>query len=142
VPTDCGTVDLELAFVDGLRGPGVPVRNSFSFQGGTRTDDIILGTHTVFITCAGDLPADANGDGRIDLFDGIKILLQLFLGDAPTCTQDFESDANITLLDADGDGQISLNDGIHVLRHVVRGTEPPLAGTECIVIPECPNVCE
>ena len=71
-----------------------------------------------------DLPfhrGDADGDGALNLTDGVFVLNYLFLGGpAPPC---------MDAADANDDGQINIADGIYVLNFLfIGGPEPPRPG--------------
>ena len=60
---------------------------------------------------------DANGDGRVDLADAVRVLAYLFLGDdVPGCRE---------AADIDNDGSIALVDAVQLLDHLFRGGAPP-----------------
>src|SRR5512139_757292 len=68
---------------------------------------------------------DANGDGRMDLSDSVKVLVYLFLdaSEVPGC---------LAAADADGSGQVLLTDAVYLLEYLLLGGLPPPAP-----FPEC-----
>lgn len=76
-------------------------------------------------TCVNFRRGDSNGDGRVDLSDGIATLTFLFIGGkGPGC-----EDA----ADADNSGAIDLSDAIYTFRYLFLGGAPPP--------PPGPNIC-
>lgn len=80
--------------------------------------------------CGGEIPpapvfrrGDANGDGTLDLSDGVSILLFLFLGSEPPACGDAG--------DTDDSGSLDVSDAIGVFNHLFLGGEaPPAPGAE------------
>lgn len=69
------------------------------------------------VTCINFRRGDANGDGKVDLSDGIATLAFLFnAGERPGC-----DDA----ADADDSGDLDLSDGIYTFRYLFLGGAPP-----------------
>ena len=90
------------------------------------------------------LPGDLNQDGSMDISDSIALLGHLFLGSParlPCQEGTIEDPANISLLDVNGDNSLNLTDAIHSLAYLFMGGAPPVAGTECMPIPGCPEAC-
>jgi hypothetical protein len=68
--------------------------------------------------------ADANGDQRLDISDGVRALLVLFGGAEPPACLD--------ALDANDDGRVDVSDPIALLDHIFReGNPPPSPGASC-----------
>ncbi len=67
----------------------------------------------------GFIRGEANGDGAIDLSDGINILAVLFLGEGELACFD--------AADATDDGQLDVSDGIRIFGYLFLGGEPPAA---------------
>ena len=91
------------------------------------------------------LPSDGNQDGDLDISDGIHLLSFLFLGTVTSlpCGDGTSGDpANLALLDSNGDGTIDLADAIRVFGFLFQGAAPPVLGTECVPIAECPESAE
>ena len=70
---------------------------------------------------------DPNRDGRVDVSDGVYVLLFLFQGRvSPGCLES---------ADANNDGAIDVTDGVHLLNFIFLGETPPAApgppGTPC-----------
>ena len=69
------------------------------------------------VTCVNFRRGDTNGDGQVDLSDGIATLVFLFnAGERPGC-----EDA----ADADNSGNIDLSDGIYTFQYLFLGGAPP-----------------
>jgi hypothetical protein len=85
------------------------------------------------------VPGSANGDGKLDLADGIYILSFLFRGGAPPpCMK---------AADVNGDCAVDSSDAIAAIYYVLEfgGQLPPVLGTGCQVVPAetCPALtCE
>lgn len=86
---------------------------------------------------------DTNGDRRLDLSDGVRILGYLFLGASPLECLDAG--------DADDNGVLELTDGVRILGHLFLGGAPPpapgptvcgedptLDALGCAAFPSCP----
>ena len=70
------------------------------------------------------LRGDSNGDGSIDISDGISILGYLFLGE--------EEPACLDASDSDDSGEVDLSDGILLFNFLFLGGNPPgAAGPSC-----------
>ena len=72
--------------------------------------------------------ADATDDGRVDLSDGVAVLLSLFAGDRLTC---------IDAADSDDDGAVNLTDAVAIFSFLFQGgMAPPAPGpSDCGVDP-------
>jgi len=91
------------------------------------------------------LPGDCNQDGRTDLSDVTCIAGYLFQGSLPRlpCGDgEPQHPSNTILLDHNGDRGIDLSDAIAAVNYLFQGGPPHAAGLECIVIPDCDDVCE
>ncbi|MBI4603381.1 MAG: hypothetical protein HY721_15625 [Planctomycetes bacterium] len=106
--------------------------------------------HTVTFTTPGgkQKPMDMNQDGKQDLSDAVAILGHLFLGaKGPPCGDGTISDAaNLALLDGSPSGVIDLSDPVRLLNFLFLGGPRPANCVDddcpCIVIKDCPTVCE
>ena len=90
------------------------------------------------------VPGDVNQDAVLNLSDSVALLHHLFLGDWERlpCGDGTAGDpGNVALLDADGNGGLNLTDAVHALNFLFLGGPPPLAGTECTLIPGCLGAC-
>ena len=145
-------VTIEIEFVDGLQGPGLPNGNTVSF--GTSTisttpDDmgrVVTTTGCTFTVIArpGGLqrPGAFNQDSMNDLTDQRLLLAHLFLGDpelAPCFNGSSEHPSNVMLLDANGDGLVDMSDGIWNLIWLFLGGNPHILGDICVPIVDCPD---
>jgi hypothetical protein len=45
------------------------------------------------------------------------------------------------VLDHNGDGALNLSDGIAMLNYLFLAGPPPTAGTDCVEVVGCPDVC-
>lgn len=93
-------------------------------------------------------PGDFNQDGKLDLSDPVALLGSLFLGgESPPCGERQLGDpGNLTLLDGNGDGKVDLSDAVYTLQFLFLGGPPPVECVnpscgDCILIPDCPDVC-
>jgi hypothetical protein len=84
------------------------------------------------------LPGDCNQDGDFDLSDVICLLGHLFQGNPENlpCSTDA---ANLGLMDCNMDDGVDLSDAIYKLAFLFQGGSPPVAGTVCISIANCPD---
>jgi hypothetical protein len=94
---------------------------------------------TVTVTVGGgQIPGDANQDGAINIADAIRILqIKFFSFMAPCMTPA----SNTQLLDWNGDGVCDLTDAIALLTWLFLAGPPHALGTNCLCIPDCPQVC-
>jgi len=89
-------------------------------------------------------PVDVNADGRLDSSDPIDLLGHLFLGSpaALPCGDGTVHDpANRALFDANGDARVDIADAVQLLHHLFASGPAPVAGTECLPSPGCPDTC-
>ena len=105
-------------------------------------DDVAV-TAEVGVPGAGVLPGDSNGDGSLDLSDGIEVLVSLFLDfERPQlCPGGFDSEANRSLHDFDGDGIVDVSDAIRVFSWLFGGGPEHVLGVRCREIVGCPELC-
>lgn len=92
----------------------------------------------------GQIPGDCNGNGNLDISDGVCLLGFLFLGSPATlpCSDGtLEGDGNIPLLDWNGNGGVDLSDAIALLSFLFLGAPPHIHGEGCRLIEACPQVC-
>jgi hypothetical protein len=127
----------------GKQGFGRPVEYAFGFSplGHRLADldldgalDLIVFRGNIAVLVAGRIGApnegrfvrgDADGDGRIEISDPIRVLGRLFLGDPPVSCED--------AADANDDGEIDLTDPIFILDRLFRGGDalPPPGPGAC-----------
>ncbi len=91
------------------------------------------------------LPGDGNQDGSLDLSDAIHLLVRLFLsgsGALPCKGDSLAAGGNLVLLNSNGDLTVDLSDVVHVLRHLFQSGPPPVLGTSCAPIDDCPDICK
>ncbi len=61
---------------------------------------------------------DANGDGIVDIADGVYLLQHLFMGGkAPVCSR---------AVNVNGDGRVDVSDGVYLLQWLFGGGSPPV----------------
>jgi len=109
-----------LVWRDGLQGSGFPVSNQLVVGGETvlftEREPVTIrfeASAPVFVRC------DANGDGRNDLADPIRILSSLFTTvDLPECE---------AAGDCDADGRVAIDDAIFAIAHQFFGGRAPEA---------------
>ena len=89
------------------------------------------------------LPGDANADGRLDISDGLRLLLILFAGDAPLpCEGDLSpGGGNSIVLDVNADGSVNVTDAVYELQFLFVAGPPPVLGTSCVRVVGCSNDC-
>ena len=94
-----------------------------------------------------NIPGDCNSDGAIDISDAVCHFGFLFLGNPvglPCGDESANDPANLALLDWNGDLVIDISDGIASVRwqfDAGSGAPEHTLGTECTMIPTCPQVC-
>lgn len=87
-------------------------------------------------------PGDSNQDGGLDLSDGVHLLGYLFQGTVvrlPCGDGTLAAPGNVTLLDSNGDGAVDLSDAVHVFAYLFLGSGPPVPGTSCAPLADCPD---
>jgi hypothetical protein len=91
----------------------------------------------------GQIPGDSNQDGILDISDPIQLLTFLFIGgdDPIPCEGSLTQGGNKQLLDLNTDDQVDLSDAIFTLSFLFLDGAPPGLGTECLLIPGCPEIC-
>lgn len=126
----CGQVAVELNYVDGLKGLGVPVNNAVSLDGAIVTmnpnsDGLHLATRSYVLRFG--IPifrrGDYDGSGMADITDAINSLGFLFLGTHPPLCLDAG--------DVDNRGVLDLTDPIITLECLFLAECPGLLGTVC-----------
>jgi len=93
----------------------------------------------------GQIIADCNQDGKLDISDAVCTLGFLFIGipgSLPCGDGTSRDHGNITLLDTNDDGKIDLSDCVFVLDFLFTGGPPLAGGPGCMTILACPDVCE
>ena len=99
--------------------------------------------HVFVLVVPNQLPGDANQDGTFDLSDPITILQYLFTGDVPRlpCADGHHlNQANDELLNTPGQpGVIGLTTAVHMLNFLFNSGPPPVQGTACIPVMDCPD---
>ncbi|HVR75825.1 MAG TPA: PKD domain-containing protein, partial [Planctomycetota bacterium] len=142
-------------FGDGSSGEGETVVHTFSSPGAYRvtlrvTDGVgAIGLAAVTIVATqpesgGQIPNDANQDGKLDLTDVISVLRHLFQGslEALPCEGGTLLDSgNLSLLDADASASVNITDAVYTLNYLFLGGPPPVLGTGCVRIAGCPDAC-
>lgn len=94
----------------------------------------------------GQLPSDANQDGKLDITDVVWLLGRLYLGSASPWPCDGgqgvrPGPADLRLLDATDDGALNIADPIALRSHLFLGGAPPALGTRCLAMAGCPERC-
>jgi hypothetical protein len=87
---------------------------------------------------------DGNQDGRIDISDAYSIVRHLFLGapgPLPCDGDEIDSGGNLVLFDIDGNGSVNITDVISLLDYLYQNGPPPEAGTDCVRLEGCTNLC-
>ena len=78
---------------------------------------------------ASNKPGDANGDGKLDVADTVRILGYLFSqGEPPAC---------LNLADVNDDGKLDLSDAIAILSYLFAHGRPPAAPVQCESAYDC-----
>ena len=111
---ECDT--LELRYVDGLKGPGLPINNAVGLEGGMNDADVILDSCRISIGCFEDFGftrGDATNDAEVDISDAILILEFLILGIGTIDCEDAS--------DADDSGVLEITDAIVLLQVLILG---------------------
>lgn len=90
-------------------------------------------------------PGDCSQDGALDISDGVCLLGHLFQGIPPSLPcgdTTVQHAANVSLLNSnDHQGAVDLSDAVYVFTFLFLGGPPPVLGTDCVLIPDCPEVC-
>lgn len=90
------------------------------------------------------IPGDCNQDGRLDISDGVCLLLYLFQGGLETlpCGDGtIAHSSNVKLLDSNGDAHVDLSDSVRIFGALFLGDPPPVLGSDCVALEECPALC-
>ena len=90
------------------------------------------------------VPGDCNGDGAVDISDGVCLINFLFLGLLPElpCGDGSSQDpANQALISWLAPGDIDLSDVIALLNWKFLGGPPHHLGSACLPIAGCPSAC-
>jgi len=85
----------------------------------------------VFVPGVKVIPGDANGDGRLDIADGIYILNWLFRGGPPLPCEKAG--------DANGDCVLDSSDAVYIIEYQFLDGPPPVYGVGCQLL--TPDVC-
>jgi len=84
------------------------------------------------------LPGDLDQNARLNLLDAVALIAALEgLRPLPCATDK----GNRSTLDANGDQRLDLTDAVHLLNFLFLRGAGLAAGTECILIEGCPDVC-
>jgi hypothetical protein len=83
-------------------------------------------------------PGDLTQDAKLDLSDVIALLDVLFRDPGGFFPCRLEA-SNRALLDSNGDARVDLTDAVVLARHLFLGGSPPVLGSECRVLPACPE---
>ena len=92
----------------------------------------------------GQLPGDANRDGRRTIADVVDLLRHLFAGDPlelPCGDGSLETAENRQWLDINGDGGLNASDPIALLNFLFRRGPAPALGSDCVLLPGCTDAC-
>ena len=93
---------------------------------------------------SGQLPGNCNQDDRLDIADAVCLINFLFRGTlaALPCGDGTRMDpANVVLIDWSANGEIELTDAIAFLNWNFLGGPEHALGTDCVLIPGCPELC-
>lgn len=108
---------------------------------------LATGTFTLSVGCGSEdrqVPGDCDQNGSLEISDAVCLLGTLFRGSPevlPCGDGSFDDPANSDLLNFNGDASVNLTDAVNVLLYLFRAGPPHFLGTECVVIPGCPNAC-
>jgi hypothetical protein len=125
-----------IAFDDGLRGSGQPVRNVLTVMGQTVTPVHFISLAIRRVPGNSFVRGDPNGDGRIDLADAVWSVNELVRGGRPSlCPR---------AADVNGDDRYDLSDPIFLASYLFRGGRPipapfPSCGTDGDTELACPE---
>ncbi len=89
-------------------------------------------------------PGDSNQDGHLDVGDAISLLLRIYRGktDQLPCPEDAPTEGNnLLIFDINGDDTLDNTDVVSLLTFLYLDGEPPAAGTDCLFLEGCENVC-
>ena len=104
------------------------------------------GDYELTLSCTGgnggfQVPGDCNGDGRLDLADGICLLNSLFLGHAsPFVCGDAEF-TDLDLSNFDGENGTTVTDAIGIFNFIFEGGPPHVLGVDCVPVLGCESAC-
>ena len=90
------------------------------------------------------LPGDSNQDGHFNIADALHLVTVLIRpeGALLACDNGRPTDAkNLSVLDTNADFKLDISDIIYNLMYLFLDGPPPSQGTECMRIPDCPDVC-
>ena len=108
-------------------------------------------TFTVSVVCGGkqrpgdfgDLGDSKAQEGVSDATDQLNLLEHLFNGlGLPPCEGSINSAANRAVLDVNDDNSVDMSDAVFNPIHLLLAGPAPGQGTDCIAVPDCPEVCE
>jgi outer membrane protein assembly factor BamB len=88
-------------------------------------------------------PGDCNQDRALDISDGVCLLNFLFTGTRARlpCGSGLAADrGNVLLLDVNGDDVVDLSDAVRLFGFLFLGLPPPVQGTDCMPIEDCPEI--
>jgi hypothetical protein len=91
----------------------------------------------------GQIPGDSNQDGRLNISDALRLVGLVFeVADAFPCKDGRADDtSNLVVFDSSGDSRVDASDVIHTLLYLFADGAPPLQGTACVEVRDCPDVC-
>jgi hypothetical protein len=91
----------------------------------------------------GQIAGDSNQDGSFNISDALHLALVLFhgAGTLPCGTGQAIETSNIVVLDTNADFQVNVADITYNLLYLFVDGPPPVQGTECRAVPNCPDVC-
>lgn len=100
-------------------------------------------------TCTGtsggwQLPGDINQDARVNISDAVSLLLGIFQQSPnflPCEGESVDSAGNLSVFDLNRDTLANLSDAAYLVNYLFNRGLPPVAGTECIQVSGCSDVC-
>ena len=88
------------------------------------------------------VPGDMNQDTFADMTDALILLEHVILDMwSPPCVGSISSPANTAVLDLDGSRSVGMNDAVYLLLHIYLSGPPPVQGTSCMPVLDCPVNC-
>ena len=102
------------------------------------------GTNDTGASLGRQVAGDGNQDSVLDLADSVFLLGYTFLGTAdrlPCGDGGRLEEANLALLDTNGDSTLDATDAVYNLTYLFLDGSPPVQGSGCLEIADCPEVC-